>query len=95
MKDPLIAPCCQRIIGCNRCVERWLQTSARCPLCSVVGRMRERLQLKGFDDVTAIFNVENADSMDNDNDNESDHSDFLLTPRFRVPPAPTDQAESQ
>ncbi len=29
-KHPVVAQCCQRLIGCSGCVERWLQS---CPLC--------------------------------------------------------------
>ena len=55
VRNPLVASCCQRIIGCKECVRRWLVSNSRCPLCSVSGRMGEALELKGIDDLVAMF----------------------------------------
>ena len=52
---PLVAPCCQRIIGCKECVSKWLVSNIRCPLCSVSGRVGEAIELKGIDDLVGIF----------------------------------------
>ena len=39
--SPVVSHCCQRIIGCRTCVATWRETSTRCPLCSVSGRMAD------------------------------------------------------
>ena len=47
VKMPVVSPCCQRIIGCKWCVERWASTKSSCPLCSARGRLSQTIQLKG------------------------------------------------
>ena len=32
---PVVSPCCQRVIGCEVCVSRWMNSSTRCPLCGM------------------------------------------------------------
>ena len=46
---PVVAECCGRIVGCQPCVESWLEHHARCPHCSSV--MARHFVLRGFDDV--------------------------------------------
>ena len=91
---PVVAPCCQRIIGCGECVQRWILNNSRCPLCSVSGRMMESFGLKGIDHLTGFFRVGesvvdtasqstssvNVEDVDDDSANE-----FEDTPTFRVP----------
>ena len=60
VNSPVISHCCQRIIGCSRCVATWRENSTR-PLCSVSGRMGDTFQLKGFDDLTNIFRIEEGE----------------------------------
>ena len=61
--QPKEAPCCQRIIGCGQCVQGWILTNSRCPLCSVSGHMTEVFGLKGIDDLTGFFRLgESEDS---------------------------------
>lgn len=61
VKSPVVARCCQRIVGCRACVERWFTTNTRCPLCSVSGRMDDVIPLKGIDDFVAFFRPESPD----------------------------------
>ena len=36
VKSPIVSKCCGRVIGCKRCVRRWLDVHATCPHCSSV-----------------------------------------------------------
>ena len=55
ISSPMVVPCCQRIVECKQCVARWLESNDRCPLCSVPGRVREVMELKGIDDLLAVI----------------------------------------
>jgi len=91
---PVVSTCCQRIIGCKRCVSTWRTTNLRCPLCSVSGST-DAIELKGMDDVIAIFRAgEEATELNqpidvdaNASDNSSD--EFADLPPFRVSRAGT------
>ena len=56
-KSPVVAMCCERVVGCDECVKKWRGTHSRCPLCSVEGRMTDSFILKGVDGITGIFRV--------------------------------------
>ena len=60
VKNPVVAKCCGRIIGCQRCVRRWLDSHATCPFCSSV--IEENFALKGFDDVISCLQFALEDS---------------------------------
>ena len=32
----VVSPCCQRVIGCEVCVNSWISINSRCPLCGLV-----------------------------------------------------------
>ena len=53
VKSPIVSKCCGRVIGCKRCVRRWLDVHATCPHCSSV--IEENFPLKGFDDVISCL----------------------------------------
>ena len=53
--EPIVSVCCQRVVGCKLCVDRWCSNNPRCPLCSVTGRMKERFLLQRVDDLSALF----------------------------------------
>ena len=54
-KTPVVSQCCQRVIGCSKCVKRWHQQNTKCPLCSVSNQDRSVVMLKGLDELMAIF----------------------------------------
>lgn len=89
VKCPLVAPCCQRIIGCKECVGKWLVSNSRCPLCSVVGRVGEAIELKGIDDLVGMFWVSSvSDSATPDRVDEeiisSDSADDFEIPNISI-----------
>ena len=91
-RSPVVAPCCQRIIGCGQCVQRWILNNSRCPLCSVTGRMTEVFGLKGIDDLTGFFRLGESDSqassspvVDVEVTDEDSSSEFEDARTFRVP----------
>lgn len=92
MKLPVVAPCCEKIIGCDKCIQRWLRSNSRCPHCSVSGRMNERIILKGMEDILGFIRIGDGPRFSPppisiDSDDSSD--DFHPLPRFRsAPPAP-------
>ena len=91
-KSPMVAVCCQRVIGCKECVQRWCLTNTRCPLCSVTGRMTESFCLKGFDDLLGVndrYTVPATSPTVIDVEATSDDSanEFEEMPAFQVPRA--------
>jgi len=55
---PVVSPCCQRVVGCESCVNNWVSSQSqesRCPLCSTSGGMLNRFALKGFNDTLKII----------------------------------------
>ena len=57
-KTPVVSPCCQRVVGCESCVNNWVSSQSqqsRCPLCSTSGSMLNRFALKGFNDALKII----------------------------------------
>ena len=74
----LTSPCCQRVIGCESCVNNWMAANERCPLCSTEGDVQHRFTLKGFDDTLNLLRITSKDRNDEvqvTNESESDSSD--------------------
>ena len=45
----IVANCCGRIIGCQQCIDGWLENHATRPPCGSV--VANHFVLRGFDDV--------------------------------------------
>ena len=52
--NPIVSQCCQRILGCEACVNTWVSTHSRCPHCSTSGVTS--FKLRGFDDALKLVN---------------------------------------
>lgn len=84
---PVIFPCCQRVVGCESCINSWLAGQSRCPLCNTSDKISG---LKGFDQVLSvahIFHTEAEPPTQQSTSNERiDHmnydSDFEELPQF-------------
>ena len=55
LRQPIVASCCQRIIGCDQCVNSWLQESTRCPHCSSETSSIQKFRLRGLEDTLAFL----------------------------------------
>ena len=64
VRSPVINSCCSRIVGCERCVRRWLVSHKRCPLCSVEADNPNLLSLKGMDDIFSLIKEPSEDKPD-------------------------------
>lgn len=85
-KTPVVSPCCQRVVGCEVCVNTWLRTRPSCPLCSTGGTIRNKFALKGFEEALSIIQgvtleteVASAPAVPPPPDSDSD-SDFERPP---------------
>ncbi len=54
-RKPVVASCCQRLVGCETCVSRWLERSTTCPHCSCT--LSNRMHLKGFDETLQLASL--------------------------------------
>lgn len=51
MKRPQYASCCKRVIGCQSCIEQWLDEKLSCPHCSTTTVLVSSYKdVRGFDD---------------------------------------------
>ena len=82
--SPVVSSCCQRVVGCGPCLNRWCYANSRCPLCSVSSTSSTRFALKGIDGITGIFRV--GDDRKILTNSTSDHSsnEFEELPSFRT-----------
>ena len=56
--SPVVSPCCQRVVGCQECVNSWMTSHQRCPFCSTEDLVSQRFVLKGFTDVLAMLHAQ-------------------------------------
>lgn len=49
--EPVVAPCCERVIGCQSCVDAWLGSHESCPHCTCTTGITSRFVLRGMGDV--------------------------------------------
>ena len=88
VKCPIVSHCCKRIVGCKRCISTWRTTNTRCPLCSETGQATDSLvELKGFDDLTALFQESVLDQpiVQSIEISEGSSDDFEDLPTFSSP----------
>ena len=91
VNSPVVSHCCQRIIGCWAFVATWCETSTRCPLCSVSGRMADTIELKGIDDLTSVFHIGEGEresttvAIDARESTDDKSDDFEEMPSFTTP----------
>ena len=57
----MVSTCCQRVVGCCVCVQRWISRRNRCPHCSADKGLAQLKELKGLEMLTAA-RVLNGDS---------------------------------
>lgn len=50
-RKPVTATCCNRLVGCEDCVEQWVERNQTCPLCACGAAVHDMVELKGFDHV--------------------------------------------
>ncbi len=60
--SPAVSPCCQRVIGCQDCVDSWVASNPRCPLCGTEDVVAQRFVLKGFTDALAVLRAQCRDT---------------------------------
>ena len=62
MSKPMVSTCCQRIVGCCVCVQRWISGHNRCPHCSADTGLGQLKELKGLEEMLTAAKVLNGDS---------------------------------
>ena len=50
-----VSGCCQRLLGCTPCVERWYGQDGRCPVCKSDDGREKYFSLKGVEDFAVII----------------------------------------
>lgn len=88
-RKPIVADCCQRVVGCEACVQQWGENNNTCPHCS--SELLHPMSLKGIDELLLIASMLEGESTPpaqvqaRELDEDSD-SDFEPPPmRFRRP----------
>ena len=85
-KTPVIFPCCQRIIGCETCVNTWLTANERCPFCSTSTSVSKRFCIKGFDDALGLIEA----TIPGDEKTNSEIPDNVSAPPSNFPDSDSD-----
>ena len=89
MTKPMISTCCQRLVGCCVCVQRWISRNNRCPHCSADTGMGQLKELKGLEEMLTAARVLNEDSEVQGSEQhpeyyEESSDDDFETPRPRI-----------
>lgn len=89
-KKPMVAECCQRVVGCESCVSRWSDSNNSCPHCSC--DLLQRVQLKDMLLLASVMLEHGREDSPllspqvvHTREEESSNSDFEFPPRFRRP----------
>ena len=83
MQRPQFTPCCNRIVGCQQCINRWFEERDVCPHCSTATSITDYASVCGMDELLiALRAISNRDSTSSRNtltvqERDSD-SDFEL-----------------
>ncbi|XP_013883193.1 rho-related protein racD [Austrofundulus limnaeus] len=55
IKQPMFALCCQSIIGCKTCLERWHETSAHCAKCRGNNAGNKMFEVRGLGEAFSVL----------------------------------------
>lgn len=56
-KKPIVANCCQHLLGCQACVAKWFDESGNCPHCASSLNLARRIELKGMDEMLQLASL--------------------------------------
>ena len=55
VNNRVVSPCCGNIVGCQQCVDTWLEGHTTCPHCNLPVEIESRFLLHGFGSVINIL----------------------------------------
>ena len=80
VRQPVTSGCCQRLVGCKDCLDMWLAHSPVCPPCKDNSITTSKMELKGFDDLLALFPQDRTQAPSASQGRDDD--DFETSPPF-------------
>lgn len=86
----MVSSCCQRIVGCCVCVQRWISSNNRCPHCSANTNLGQLKELKGLEEMLTAAMVLNGEVQESEQHpeyssiHEESSDDDFETPRVRL-----------
>lgn len=54
--------CCQRVIGCQRCISRWFQDHSTCPHCATHAALSNFSDIRGLDEMLSAVRSLHGDA---------------------------------
>ena len=61
IQSPKFGLCCQRIICCNDCINRWFEDHSTCPHCATPGTVSDYKDVRGLDGLLVVLQSANCD----------------------------------
>lgn len=55
IKQPVFSLCCQSIIGCKTCLERWHETSVHCAKCRGNNAGNKMFEVRGLGEAFSVL----------------------------------------